>query len=157
MKVNLKNIGLYVLFIIAITVIYLYNKEILEMVKTVLLYKPFNIILALIVFATTLFYKIRYNQIKLKDLSDVKKFKSGMSDLISLLTEPATFICSFAILKGLFLDYYFSFSYFKSFEMHEKGFLLTASFFFFISSVIELKDYFVELFFNKAEEVSGVK
>jgi len=154
--INFKNIIYFFFFLIVILSVVFFKKNILEFVKAIFLNYWFNLLLTLIVFALTIYHKFYFNQISLKGFIEVKKIKTSISDVLSLVTDPSTFICSFAIIKGLFLDYYFSYKYFELFKDYEKMFLFIASFFFFINSSIELKDYCTELFINETEEISDV-
>ncbi|PSG87061.1 hypothetical protein C7H61_13200 [Mesoflavibacter zeaxanthinifaciens subsp. sabulilitoris] len=87
----------------------------------------------------------------LENISNSKEFKSTLAEFISSITDPSTFICAIAILKGLFLDYFFNDSYFTKFETPEKVFILIASFYFFITSFLEIKEMFLELMSPSSE------
>ncbi len=120
------------------------SSYLLSLTKTILLSDLLLFFLTLVIFLITFLCKIRFREINFSS----SNFKENVPEIINGITEPSTFICAFAVLKGLFLQYFFNEGYFPKFNSGELFFLLVASTTFFITSFIEVKDDFLRLFKN---------
>lgn len=128
-----------------------YKSTILLWIKILLTTPYFTLALSLLAFLITIWHKIKFKEIGIENFKTIETIKEFLSELISSISDPSIFICSVSILKGLFLDYFFTDNYFYKFNDAEKIFLLIASFSFFIRSFIEIKENAIELFFDTAE------
>lgn len=155
-KINIKYFSIFIILLIISFFVREFKDELLGFLKTILNSSTLFYIITISIFFITILHKIRYNELNLKNISNSKEFKSTLAELISSITDPSTFICAIAILKGLFLDYFFTDSYFTKFETPEKIFLLIASFYFFITSFLEIKEMFLELM-SPSSEVKGTE
>uniref|UniRef100_UPI00404B3A4E hypothetical protein n=1 Tax=Flavobacterium sp. TaxID=239 RepID=UPI00404B3A4E len=153
-NVNLKYFSIFIFLLLASIFAREYKKELLNVIKIILNSSTLFYIIAIGIIFITFLHKIRYNELNFENFSNSKEFKITLAEFISSITEPSTFICSISILKGLFLDYFFTESYFVKFNEPEKIFLLIASFYFFITSFLEIKEMFRELM-SPSSEVRG--
>lgn len=144
-KINYKYLIILVLIFICSFMIREYKSECLNNIKNVISSNIFFLIITFLSFPITLLYKIKFDEIVFSDFLEAKKVKDTIAELVSAITEPSTFVCSLSILKGLYLDYFFSDTYFTKFNDTEKSFLFIAAFYFFVITFIELKKYTVEL------------
>lgn len=150
-KINIKYFSIFIGLLIISFFAREFKEELLEFLKVIFYSSTLFYIIAISIFFITILHKIRYNELNLKNISNSKEFKTTLSEFISAITDPSTFICAISILKGLFLDYFFSESYFVKFNEPEKIFLLIASFYFFITSFLEIKEMFLELMSPSSE------
>lgn len=150
-NVNIKYLSLFLILLLISFFMREYKNHLLDISRTLLNSSTLFYGLAISIFFITILHKIRYNQLSIENISDSKQFKITLAELISTITDPSTFICSISILKGLFLDYFFVESYFVNFNQPEKFFLLIASFYFFITSFLEIKELFCELMSSSSE------
>lgn len=144
-NINGKYLFLFLLLLVLSFVGREFKNEFLQITKSILNSNLLFFVITISIFAITILHKIRYNELNLKSFSNPQEYKTTLSELISSVTDPSTFICAISILKGLFLDYFFNDSFFLKFDPPEKIFLLIASFYFFITSFLEIKEMFVEL------------
>ncbi|MBB3123302.1 hypothetical protein FHS04_000799 [Mesoflavibacter sabulilitoris] len=150
-KINIKYFSIFIILLVISFFVREFKDELLGFLKTILNSNTLFYIITISIFFITILHKIRYNELNLENISNSKEFKSTLAEFISSITDPSTFICAIAILKGLFLDYFFNDSYFTKFETPEKVFILIASFYFFITSFLEIKEMFLELMSPSSE------
>ncbi|MGB1283123.1 MAG: hypothetical protein ACPG44_01515 [Polaribacter sp.] len=155
-KINIKYFSIFIVLLIISFFAREFKNELLGVLKTILNCSTLFYIITISIFFVTILHKIRYNELNLDNISNSKEFKTSLAELISSITDPSTFICAISILKGLFLDYFFNESYFLKFETPEKIFLLIASFYFFITSFLEIKKMFLELM-SPSLEIKGTE
>ena len=144
-KVNFKYLIILVLIFIGSFLAREYKMLLLDNIKIAITSKYFFLFITFAAFPIKLLYKIKFNELNFKDFLDPKKIKDSISEIVSAIAEPSTFVCSFSILKGLYLDFFYADNYFAKFNDAEKSFLLFASFYFFIVTFNELKNYTIEL------------
>ena len=147
-RLNIKYGIIFVILFFASIRTDVYKDFVLNTLKDILNSSNLYYFLTVFVFLIVVVHKIRYNEFSGKSLTDPKKIKELMTDIISSITDPSTFICSVSILKGLYLDFFFKESFFFNFNSSEKVFLLISSFYFLVHSFIELKKSFLEIFLN---------
>lgn len=151
-QINIKYFSIFIGLLIISFFAREFKEELLEFLKAILNSSTLFYIIAISIFFITILHKIRYNELNFDNISNSKEFKTTLAEFISAITDPSTFICAISILKGgLFLDYFFTESYFVKFDQPEKIFLLIASFYFFITSFLEIKEMFLELMSPSSE------
>lgn len=144
-KVNFKYLIILLAIFTCSFLIREYKTLLLDSLKNIISSKLFFLGITFLSLPITLLYKIKFNELNFKDFLDAKKVKNSIAEVVSAVAEPSTFICSLSILKGLFLDFFYSDNYFTKFNDAEKSFLLIASFYFFVITFIELKNHAIEL------------
>lgn len=150
-KINITYLIVFTFIFLTSFVVRNNQSELLSIIKLILDSSIVFFSISTIIFIVTLLHKWRFNELNLNELSDSKKYRNTLSEIISAITEPSTFICSVSILKGLILDYFYNDTYFVKFDQPEKIFLLIAAFYFFISSFLEIKENFFELILKTSE------
>lgn len=148
---NKKYIFFFIASFLGLLTFMLCKDTILFWAKVLITSIYFTLILSFLAFLITIWHKIKFKEIGTENFRTIENIKELLSGVISLISDPSIFICSVSILKGLFLDYFFTSNYFYKFNDAEKMFLLIASFSFFIRSFIEIKGDAIELFFDTAE------
>lgn len=149
-KLDKKYLFAFVILFSASVLFPFFKVVILEAIKYVAISKHFILIITVAVFLVSILHKIKFKEIAVEDFTSIKRVKEVFSEIISTVTEPSTFVCSIAIIKGLFLDYFFKDNYFFKFNDAEKTFLFIASFYFLTHTFIEIKVQAIELFADTA-------
>lgn len=149
-KVDKKYLISFVTLFIVSFLYPFFKAEILDVIKCIISSKYFLLIITLFVFLVTILHKIKFKEISFSNFTNIKTVKEVFSEIISAVTEPSTFVCSIAIIKGLFLDYFFKDNYFFKFNDAEKTFLFIAAFYFLTHTFIEIKVQAIELFADTA-------
>lgn len=144
-KMNFMNIGILLLIVVASFFVKENTSIILESIKLIISSPLFFSIVTIIVVAIKIMNRTMYGELKLSKLLDVENFKDSISEIISLVIEPSTLICSLSILKGLTLDYFYEETYFSKFNDSERFFIFIATMYFFIYAVINLKNEFRQI------------
>ena len=150
-KFNYKYLLILISLFILSFAVREYKQPILDCVKKLVSSELFFIVLAFLSFPINLVYKIKFNEVKFSSFLDATKIKESISEIIALVTEPSTFVCSISILKGLFLDYFYTDHYFSMFSEFEKTFLFIASFYFLIITANQLKNYLIKIIIDTTE------
>lgn len=150
-KLSFKYVGLFSLLFLAAFLFDSYKIQLLTRIKDFFQWEPLFYGVTIFVFLTVVINKIKYGELTVTSFTDQKKIKGTLSDLLSWIIDPSSFVCSLSILKGLFLDSFFGGAYFSSFTTSERVFILIASAFFFINSFIELKKDFTGIILNTEE------
>jgi len=147
-KAYRKYIFLFILLFICSFIYLFYKEHILDVIKFIISSKWFILSTTFIVFCITILHKIKFNEISFNDFTNLNSVKKTIPEIISIVTEPSTFVCSGSIIKGLFLDYFYSEKYFFKFNDAEKSFLLIAAFYFLVFTFLEIKGQAKEIFFD---------
>jgi hypothetical protein len=144
--IDKKYIFIYVIIIILSFVVIGYRQICFDTVKSILIFEYFGLFVSVAVFALTAIHKLKFNNYTNVKKMEFAEFKAIVSDLISTVMDPATFICSVSLLKGLFLTRFYDIKYFAFFSENEITFIWIASFYFLVKSSLEMRTLFSECF-----------
>lgn len=151
-KFNFVNLIALLVIFFASLFCFQYKTSILEFLKIVINSSLVFLIISLLIFSISIMHKIRYNEVDFGDDLKWKNYKNLISEIVSIVIEPSSFICAFSIIKGLIMDYFFKGEFFLKFSEAEKGFILIASIYFIFQASIEIYSKAKDLIY-KAEEI----
>lgn len=82
-------------------------------------------------------HKVRYNLLNIRFNTSFSDFKAPFEGLLSYFQNPMTLSCSWSLLKGLCLQYFFKKSYFPFFGDIELSFILLITAYLLFNAVVE--------------------
>jgi hypothetical protein len=151
-KFDWKYSSIAIILIIGFVLSHIFYNHILYYIKCFFYIPELNVYAGAIAIIFTILHKIKGRKINFDADMSFKDFRASIGDIISFVDNPIILVGSFALAKGLYLQYFDNTIYFPFLKGYELTFILLVTLYLLFISLMELWKNIKETCFDKPIE-----